>query len=235
MTASEKNVNHLLYSDRNAHYQFHIIKDDYIMLKFYHEVVLYTMISTGNMDSYMEEQPQESACGSCLEASQRAKKALDDLETFGELQRLCLPLPSDIKDKVCRETIHNITFKSISFLPSPSLVLLWLQCLERSSAYIRQTKLLLRDHLFDQENLCKSTGQCTDESMSPRKDAITPLLTESSKVIKKEYDAGFMYINPEAETVLCEFVEGRRMRRMQRSCQANICWIADTENDSMGL
>ncbi|THU60411.1 hypothetical protein C4D60_Mb07t12400 [Musa balbisiana] len=113
-----------------------------------------TMMDQGNMDSYMEEQPQESACGSCLEASQRAKKALDDLETFGELQRLCLPLPSDIKDK----------------------------CLERSSAYIRQTKLLLRDHLFDQENLCKSTGQCTDESMSPRKDAITPLLTESAKV-----------------------------------------------------
>ncbi|RRT80307.1 hypothetical protein B296_00023968, partial [Ensete ventricosum] len=49
-----------------------------------------------------------------------------------------------------------------------------------SSAYIRQTELLLRD-LFDQENLCKSTGQCTDESMSPRKDAITPLLTQSAK------------------------------------------------------
>ncbi|RZS01528.1 hypothetical protein BHM03_00031397 [Ensete ventricosum] len=50
----------------------------------------------------------------------------------------------------------------------------------QSSAYIRQTELLLRD-LFDQENLCKSTGQCTDESMSPRKDAITPLLTQSAK------------------------------------------------------
>ncbi|URE19004.1 Protease inhibitor/seed storage/LTP family [Musa troglodytarum] len=112
-----------------------------------------TLMDQGNMDSYMEEQPQESACGSCLEASQRAKKALDDLETFGELQRLCLPLPSGIKDK----------------------------CLERSSAYIRQTKLSLRD-LFDQENLCKSTGQCTGESMSPRKDAITPLMTESAKV-----------------------------------------------------
>ncbi|URE19000.1 Protease inhibitor/seed storage/LTP family, partial [Musa troglodytarum] len=156
VSASGKNMNHLLYSDRNAHYQFHTIKDDYIMPKFYHEAVLYTMISTGNMDSYMEEQPQESACGSCLEASQRAKKALDDLETFGELQRLCLPLPSGIKDK----------------------------CLERSSAYIRQTKLSLRD-LFDQENLCKSTGQCTGESMSPRKDAITPLMTESAKKVEE--------------------------------------------------
>ncbi|URE19005.1 Protease inhibitor/seed storage/LTP family, partial [Musa troglodytarum] len=115
-----------------------------------------TLMDQGNMDSYMEEQPQESACGSCLEASQRAKKALDDLETFGELQRLCLPLPSGIKDK----------------------------CLERSSAYIRQTKLSLRD-LFDQENLCKSTGQCTGESMSPRKDAITPLMTESAKKVEE--------------------------------------------------
>ncbi|KAG1347665.1 putative proactivator polypeptide-like 1 [Cocos nucifera] len=94
----------------------------------------------GNKLSSMEGQSPNSICNSCLEASRKAEKALSDPNLFGYADLLssevCHILPSELKSK----------------------------CLQKSEAYMHQTRLFLQD-LFNEESLCNSTGLCLDESM----------------------------------------------------------------------
>ncbi|KAG1368729.1 proactivator polypeptide-like 1 [Cocos nucifera] len=96
----------------------------------------------GSKLSSMEGRSPNSICNSCLEASRKAEKTLGDPNLFGYVDILasevCHILPSDLKAK----------------------------CLQKSEAYMDQTKLSLQD-LFHEESLCNNTGLCLDEFMLP--------------------------------------------------------------------
>ncbi|XP_019706838.1 uncharacterized protein [Elaeis guineensis] len=105
------------------------------------------ILDQGNKLSSMEGRSPNSICNLCLEASRKTEKALGDPNFFWYVDMLasevCHILPSDLKAK----------------------------CLQKSQAYVHQTKLSLQD-LFHEECLCNNTGLCLDESMLPTDESL---------------------------------------------------------------
>ncbi|XP_010923460.2 uncharacterized protein [Elaeis guineensis] len=118
------------------------------------------ILDQGNKLSSMEGRSPNSICNLCLEASRKTEKALGDPNFFWYVDMLasevCHILPSDLKAK----------------------------CLQKSQAYVHQTKLSLQD-LFHEECLCNNTGLCLDESMLPTDESLISSNKFSSETQEK--------------------------------------------------
>ncbi|XP_039126737.1 uncharacterized protein LOC120262892 [Dioscorea cayenensis subsp. rotundata] len=86
-------------------------------------------------------------CGSCLEASRKVGKALNNLKMFEQVSLLsiqaCEALPVDLE----------------------------IECLKTTGDYIQRTRLLLKD-FFHEESLCNGTGVCINETGVPASNGI---------------------------------------------------------------